>query len=650
MNSEQLEIHEELQMSEKRYRMLFQCMQSGFALHEIICNEQGVPCDYRFLEVNPAFEILTGLRAVEIIGKRVKEVLPAIEQHWIDRYGVVALTGISTHFENYSAELLRHFEVDAYSPHPGKFATIITDVTTRKEAEEEFKLSVARFRTVLENAADAVFVANPLGRMVYANQKACELVGHSRDELLTRSFTDLVPPMLQEKALLSFKRALKGKSDLTEASFVHSNGSHVPIDLNVVLLPDGNVYGSCRDISNRKLAEKKMQSMEKQFQQTQKLESLGVLAGGIAHDFNNILTIILGHCFMAREDFDSQMTDKNHVQQIEHAANRAADLCRQMLSYAGNRPLLYEQIDLRDLVDETVAMLRSAIDKNVAILQSLKCEVPEVFGDIAQIQQVVMNLIINAAEAIGDKSGTIMVNLTQTTFQELLSETDYMDNTIPAGRYICLEVSDTGCGIDEDTKTRIFEPFFTTKLAGRGLGMSAVQGIIKSHDGALQLISAPGEGATFKVYFPLPGTIDSVEPAQSEGSTLAATANRTILIVDDEEALRTIGAALLNAMGFSAITAANGREALEIYREQGSGIDLILLDLVMPEMGGVDTYHELRKIKADVPIVFCSGYGIDGILENCAADQYVGAIQKPYKPDLLQRTILNLIDKSEQHF
>jgi len=649
MNSDQQEMHEELQRSEKRYRMLFQRMQNGFALHEIICNEQGEPCDYRFLEVNPAFETLTGLRADDIIGKRVKEVLPAIEQHWIDRYGIVALTGISNHFENYSAELQRYYEVDVYSPQPGKFATVIADVTTRKESEEEFRLSVARFRTVLENAADAVFVANPLGRLVYANQKSCELVGFSRDELLVKSLFELVPPMLQEKAQFSFRRALKGKSVLTEASFVHSNGSHIPIDLNVVLLPDGNVYGSCRDISSRKLAEKKLQALEKQFQQTQKLESLGALAGGIAHDFNNILTIILGHCFMSKEEADSGIADNDHVQQIEVAANRAADLCRQMLAYAGNSPLLNVQLDLRQLVDETVSMLRSAIKKNVTINRDLKRDVPEIPGDNAQIQQVVMNLIINAAEAIGDRYGTIRVALEKTIIQRESSETDVMGAAIPAGKYACLEVSDTGCGIDEETEKRIFEPFFTTKFTGRGLGMSAVLGIIKSHDGALQLISTPGTGTIFKAYFPAPDTIDTVETTQPEWNLPSIRANCTILLVDDEESLRAIGSALLNAMGYSAIAAANGREALEICREQESGIDLILLDMVMPEMGGVDTYHELRKMKPDVPIIFCSGYGIEGILDDFDTDRYVDAIQKPYKPDQLRSTMLNLLEKTERH-
>lgn len=413
---------------------------------------------------------------------------------------------------------------------------------------------------------------------------------------------------------------------------------------------DGRI-SSCvhvaRDISERKKAEEERLKLEQQFQHTQKLESLGVLAGGIAHDFNNILTIILGHCYIVKEDFASEMTDKAHVQQIENAANRAADLCRQMLAYSGNSPRLNEKINLWLLVDEIVKMLQSAIKKNVAIKLDLKRDVPGISGDNAQLQQVVMNLIINAAEAIGDKKGTIRVDLRKTIIQEGHSETDFMGSAIPARRYACLEVSDNGCGMDDDSRKRIFEPFFTTKFTGRGLGLSAVLGIIKSHDGVLQLTSSPGTGTTFKVYFPLPDSTDASETVLSAESVPSAKANGTLLLVDDEEVLLTIGSELLNSIGYSVLTASNGRGALDLYRERRSGIDLILLDLNMPEMGGLDTYHELRKMNPNVPIVFCSGYGVDGILKSIDADKNVGRIQKPYKLDLLRSMISKLLYKTE---
>jgi PAS domain S-box-containing protein len=400
----------------------------------------------------------------------------------------------------------------------------------------------------------------------------------------------------------------------------------------------------------RKRAEEEKVKLEAQFQQAQKLESLGVLAGGIAHDFNNILTIILGHCHIVKEEFDCGMTDKDHVQQIEIAGNRAADLCRQMLAYAGQRPQVQTWVNLPQLVDEVVKMLQSAIKKNVTIELALNRDLAEITGDNAQIQQVVMNLIINAGEAIGEKNGTIKVALKKTMIQAGQSDTDFIGNAIPAGGYACLEVSDTGCGIDEKSQKRIFEPFFTTKFTGRGLGMSAVLGIVKSHVGALQLTSTPGVGTTFTVFFPLSAVPDIVEAAPTAGLFPFVKARGTILLVDDEAALRAIGSALLNAMGFSTITASNGREALRIYSERGSGIDLVLLDMIMPEMGGLETYRFLREVSPAVPIVICSGYNVEEIGEDIDNDELAAAIQKPYQPDQLRNTLMQLLDKKGPAF
>jgi two-component system, cell cycle sensor histidine kinase and response regulator CckA len=299
------------------------------------------------------------------------------------------------------------------------------------------------------------------------------------------------------------------------------------------------------------------------------------------------------------------------------------------------------------LVDENVKMLRSAIKKNVAIELDLKYSAPEITGDIAQIQQVVMNLIINAAEAIGDKNGTINIAIKKTIVPADHAETDFFGTTILPADYACLTVSDNGCGMDVETQKRIFEPFFTTKFTGRGLGMSAVLGIIKSHNGSLQLSGTPGVGTTFTIYFPSSDKCVSAEATQAAVSVPSSKANRTILMVDDEESLRIIGSALLNAMGFSVITASNGREAIEVYRERESGIDLILMDLLMPVMSGIDAYRLLREIAPAIPIVICSGCGTEGMSEEFDNDEYTAALQKPYKLDLLRNTLTKFIDKTE---
>jgi signal transduction histidine kinase/CheY-like chemotaxis protein len=396
------------------------------------------------------------------------------------------------------------------------------------------------------------------------------------------------------------------------------------------------------DITERRQAETEHQQLEHQFNQAQKLESLGVLAGGIAHDFNNILTVILGHCYMAKEYLDSEEKYIAAFLKVETAANRAADLCRQMLSYAGKSPMEQTRVNLWLLVDEVVKMLQAAIKKNVAIELDLNCVVPEIKGDAGQIQQIIMNLIINAAEAIADNNGAIRVALTRILVTVDQRETDAFGTYIQPGAYICLDVTDTGCGMDEETQTRIFEPFYTTKLSGRGLGMSAIHGIIKSHRGMLQLTSKPGVGTTFKVFFPVPLSSDHSETA-SPASIPNEETNGTILLVEDEELLRVMGETLLEAMGFVSLTASNGSEALEIYRERGSEIDVILLDLIMPVLGGIETYHELRKISPAVPIIICSGYGVESVVDALENDPNAGFVHKPYKPEELRGLMVRMM-------
>lgn len=398
------------------------------------------------------------------------------------------------------------------------------------------------------------------------------------------------------------------------------------------------------DITNRKRIEQEQRELEQKFQQTQKLESLGVLAGGIAHDFNNILTIILGHCYVLRELGAPGTPDRDHVRQIESAASRAADLCRQMLAYAGKSQLVQSRVNLWLLVDEIVRMLQSAIKKNVSIDLDLKRDVPEIIADSTQIQQIIMNLIINAAEAIGDANGAIEITLTRSAITDAAPETDFFGSNILPGKYACLTVTDNGCGMDPETQKRIFEPFYTTKFTGRGLGMSAILGIIKAHNGALQLASQAGVGTTFKVYLPLQETHETVQ-IQPEEAPCASSANRgdTVLLVDDEESLRSIGMALLNAVGFEVLTAANGREAVEIFRQRGDSIDLVMLDLIMPEMGGLEAYRKLRQISATVPVVICSGYGAGEVTDAIRDDQQARFAQKPYTPKDLKKLFQELI-------
>ncbi len=538
-----------------------------------------------------------------------------------------------------------------------QFVTFASEVIARKksnialrESEEKFRQLANEQRTILNTTSVGICFVNK--RKVLWSNPGFDLILGFDDGL--KADVDAASIYADRETYESIGKrgyeTIKSGSVFSEDVLLKkTDGS--PVWCNLVgqaVNPENMAEGSIWivvDISERKKAEEDRNKLELQFQQVQKLESLGVLSGGIAHDFNNILTVILGHCFMVKEGFDSGMTAKDHVEQIAGAANRAAELCRQMLAYAGKSPLLMTRVNLWVLVDDNVKMLQTTIKKNVSFKVDLAHAIPEIIGDSGQVQQVVMNLIINAAEAIGDNNGTIAVKLAAETVKSDNCEVDYFNTKILPGRYVCLTVSDDGCGMDEKTQQRIFEPFFTTKFAGRGLGMSAILGIIKSHGGSLQMSSVPNVGTTFKVYLPIPNSEAILDAASESGQSNNFKSSGTILIVDDELPLLAIASALLNAMGFLCITASNGQEALEILEERGSEINLIMLDLIMPVMGGVETFTKLRKILPTLPVLICSGYNVEDLPEVIISDPNVSAVQKPYRPDQLKIALLTYLNK-----
>jgi CheY-like chemotaxis protein len=313
-----------------------------------------------------------------------------------------------------------------------------------------------------------------------------------------------------------------------------------------------------------------------------------------------------------------------------------------MLAYAGKSPQVQTSVNLWLLVDEVVKMLQAAFKKNVVIELDLKRVVPDIIGDSSQIQQIVMNLIINAAEAIGEVSGTIRVALTRVLITDNHTETDTFGAVIKAGGYICLEVTDSGSGMDKETQKRIFEPFFTTKFTGRGLGMSAIHGIVTAHGALLHMTSRPNVGTTFKVFFPMPTAPDQTA-STSPSADPSEKAEGTVLLVDDERVLRDMGTALLEAMGFTAVTAENGNRAIEIYRARGGEIDVILLDLTMPELDGIETYHQLRTINPTLPVIICSGYSVESVEDVITHDPHACFVQKPYNPAELRSALMGML-------
>jgi len=390
-----------------------------------------------------------------------------------------------------------------------------------------------------------------------------------------------------------------------------------------------------RELAERKQAEQARARLEAQVIQTQKLESLGVLAGGIAHDFNNLLTGVMGNSELALMELPAGSPAREQVRAVQEAARRAADLCRQLLAYSGRGRFVICLVEINDVVLETARLAQVSMSKRVELVFSLAQDMPRFEADVTQIRQVLMNLLTNSAEAIGDAAGTITVTTGARAFSQEELDAMYFSNGCPAGNYIFVRVADTGPGMDKATIERVFDPFFTTKFMGRGLGLPAASGIVRGHRGALNVQSAPGAGTTFEVLFP------AGEGGVSQRVSVAVAPETWngrgwVLLVDDEEPVRKVGRRMLERMGFSVLVAVNGQEALALYEEHARNIVAVLLDLTMPVMDGEETLRYLRALNPDVRVVVCSGYAEQETAARFEGQGLAGVLYKPYQYDELR--------------
>ncbi len=528
--------------------------------------------------------------------------------------------------------------------HNGEYLVTFSDITERKRADEEIIHAKKDWERTFDAVPDLISIIDIHHTITRVNKAMAERCGHTPEEMIGRKCHEVMHGLSAPPVLCPHVSMMQdGLTHSKEIDEKRLNGS---FDISVVPLHDteGQINACvhvARDITERKRAEEERQKLEQQFMQTQKLESLGVLAGGIAHDFNNILAIIMGYCSLTKMDYEDA---EKHIPEIEKAAERAAALCKQMLAYAGKASLTQTQVNTWMLVDEMVTMLKTTLQQNVVIKAELGTDIPFIMGDASQLRQVVMNLIINAAEAIGDAAGEIEVKLAKAEFKAEQSEKDHLGYTIPAGRYICFEVTDNGCGMDDDTRRKIFEPFYTTKFTGRGLGMSAVLGIIKAHSGALQFESRLGHGTTFRIYLPVRISKNESEEAQQINASAPWQGSGTILLAEDEVQVRYISIALLKKLGFNVIDAANGKEALELYQQNAADITLVITDMGMPVMNGYELFNKLKQLDPQLPIIISSGFGEGDIVSKIPHEAIAGMINKPYNFEQLREVLRGIVE------
>ena len=500
------------------------------------------------------------------------------------------------------------------------------DVTQRMSDEYALKESEEKFRRTFELIPNPVTLSTKEGVMLVCNDAFCETVGHAREELIGRSSVEagLWADPEQRRTMVELLRA-DGRVDGQEIGLRCSNGQIRIMQLSarfLVLGVEPTLLAVCQDVTEHR-------SLERQILHSQKLESLGVLAGGIAHDFNNLLTGILGNADLARVEMSPMAPARRSLEGIEKAARRAADLCRQLLAYSGKGRFLVQPLDLMDLVEEMGHLLSVSISKKVVLKYHFASGLPMVDADATQVRQVVMNLIVNASEAIGDRSGVISLTTGLAHCDEAYLRGCYTAEGIQPGDFVYLEVADTGHGMDKATLDRIFDPFFTTKFTGRGLGLAAVLGIIRGHKGAIKVYSEPRRGTTFKLLFP-PGEPAPCKVVEKNGEKQAWKGQGTILVVDDEETVRTLARRALEWAGFQVLVAEDGREALTVFQKAGKAVKLVVLDLTMPHLDGEACFRELRQLDPAVHVILSSGYNEQDVVNRFAGKGLAGFVQKPY--------------------
>ncbi len=395
------------------------------------------------------------------------------------------------------------------------------------------------------------------------------------------------------------------------------------------------VLGTYEDITASKDAEEERRHLEANVLHAQKLESLGILAGGIAHDFNNLLVAVLGHADLALAETPPHAPGRQHLEEIRKAAVRASELTNQMLAYSGRGRFRVQRLDLSAVVDEISHLLLASIPKKTILHCELADDLPAVEADVAQINQVVMNLVTNAAESFED-GGTITLR----TGRLVAGPAEYMDATthesLPAGDYVFLEVRDDGCGMSDETRQRLFEPFFTTKFQGRGLGLAAVMGIVHGHGGLIEVVSAPDQGSTFRVLLPADLSRRAADEDVDTADRAQAPFHGTVLLVDDEETVRRTVGKMLEYEGFDVLVARDGIEALRVFNERRREIRLVLLDITMPRMDGLEAFRELRAIDPNVRVLLASGFDEQEATRQLEDPGQAGFIKKPFTRDALR--------------
>ena len=530
-----------------------------------------------------------------------------------------------------------------------RFCIFVRDVAARELAERALLASESRYRSLIETTGTVLIGIGADGRIFEWNREAERVYGCARADALGHDYYHIfLPDEVRTTFRNNVARVLEGEPAHSLETEVRSrDGSESLLIWNVTRLMGvgGEALGviaSGQDITEVKRLDGQRRALEAKVQQAQKLESLGVLAGGIAHDFNNLLVGILGNASLALMDLPEDSPLREIISDIETTALRAADLTKQMLAYSGKGRFVVQPMDLNALVREMAQLLQTVISKRAALRFDFAQDLPAVEADGTQLRQIVMNLITNASDAIGNEDGVITLRTGMLHASREFLESGYVDDELPEGCYAFIEVEDTGCGMDADTQTRIFDPFFSTKFTGRGLGLAATLGIVRGHRGTIKVRSEPLRGTTFTILLPCPraetSTHDSVSAPREQFR-----GSGSVLVVDDDETVRSVARHMLERSGFTVLTARDGCEGVATFEACRDDVALVLLDLTMPTLGGEEAFRAMRQMRPDVRVVLMSGFSSHELASRCGSEGMAGFIQKPFRVEELQECLTSIL-------
>lgn len=604
---------------------------------------------FRVRFVNAAAAAYGNVDRDSLIGLNIWECYPTLRGTIVhEAYQRVLDTGLPARFERHDSDLNAWQSVYAY-PSDGGVIAVLEDVTLQRRTTDRLRRSEETLRLAQEAANIGSFELNvrtgawqwsdQLVRMMGLDPETFDQERIGQDVSLRFSHEEDGPILV---AALDRVVETREKASL-RVRVRRVNGEERHMLISAILVHDADtgydrLIGTALDITEQVRADEHRARIDAQMQQAQKLESLGVLAGGIAHDFNNLLVGILGNASLALLELDAPNPVRESLHEIERAAQKAAELTRQLLAYAGKGRYLVEPVDPSAMIGDMASLLRSAVSRTAALQFELPSSLPAIEVDANQFRQVVMTLVTNASDALGAKPGVISV---LTGRQDVSAE--YFGACVPGtvatpGPYVFVEVRDTGSGMNASTRQRMFEPFFSTKFTGRGLGLAATIGIMRSHGGAIRVYSEVGSGTSVKLLFPAQAA-PAVHSQSDSGDDDAWKAAGHILVVDDEESVRSVASALLRRRGFTVSEARDGLDAVSVFSSAPSQYALVLLDLTMPNMNGEETLRALRHIRPDISVLLMSGYNEQDVARMFAGRELSGFLQKPFSAGELYEAV-----------